>query len=160
MSTLPQVLRHLEITIHSKPAPLPAHLKSNLRHGGTSWHVTLSRKVYKQHGSGKGPFQTTSTTKSLSTPYFMGSARKGEPVLADVVSSLLGDMSTAGETFDSFCREFIPKHFSDCIDEDTGRPLKSCNCRKIWTSIETKAPKVRKFFGKDLEAVQEAAQDY
>lgn len=141
-SQFPNVLRRLGITITSKYAPMPRGIADNFGRDGTSWSVTLR----------KG-------RKSLTTPFHMGSAHRGEPDAAGVLSCLLSDMSSAGMSFHEFCREFGYSH-DDCIDEETGRELRTCKCRTTWKAIEKNAPKVRAFLGDDLDTVEKAAQDY
>ena len=142
MSNLANVLHRLGITITTKYAPLPKHLADNLSRGGSAWSVTL------RHGR-----------KTLTTPFFQGSAHHAAPTAADVMYCLLSDASSAGMSFSEFCNEFGYSH-DDCVDEDTGRPLRTCKCKSTWNQIEKMAPKVRAFLGSDLEKVEEAAQDY
>lgn len=124
------VLRRLGVTSEAVKAPPPAHLAKNFGSGASTWKVTLKR------GSAR-----------LTTPFAMGSAHKGQPDIVDVVSSLVLDASSAGESFKDFADNF---GYSD----------DSLTAKATWKAIETMAPKVKKFFGRDYPAVIEACADY
>lgn len=75
--------------------------------------------------------------------FFSGGQAVLRPTIADVVSSLCLDMQSGEMSYGEFCREFG----LDPEDEDD---------YETWLACREAAPKVRKFFGADLSAIQNA----
>lgn len=92
--------------------------------GATHWTVTL------RHGR-----------RTLTTPFHMGSAHKGEPKVADVLSCLISDERSGALSFDEFCSEF-------------GYDTDSREAERTWKLCARMAPKVRTFLGDLLEEAQ------
>lgn len=76
--------------------------------------------------------------RRISTPYHMGSALKGRPEAAEVLSSLLIDASAGEKSFDDHCADFG-------LSRDSRAEYATWEtCRKI-------APRVRRFLGDAFE---------
>jgi hypothetical protein len=85
--------------------------------GSTHWAVTLRMG-----------------RRSIRTPFHMGSACKGEPTAADVLSSLLIDASAGAQSFDDHCAEF-------------GLSRDSRAEYATWKVCRAMAPRVLRFLG-------------
>jgi hypothetical protein len=73
----------------------------------------------------------------------MGSACRGEPTAADVLSSLLIDASAGAQSFDDHCAEFG-------ISRDSRAEYAT------WKACAKTAPKVRRFLGEHFDRAASA----
>ena len=76
--------------------------------------------------------------RSLTVPYWTGSAITDEPTAADVLYSVIMDTSAGEYDFDDFCGEFG-------YDDDSRK------AEKTWKSCKTIARKTRQFLGDDFD---------
>jgi len=81
--------------------------------------------------------------RSITTPFFMGSAHCSEPTAADVLSSLVLDTQCGEESFEDFCA-------------DLGYDPDSRKAERIWAQCHKIAPKVRRFLGDSFDAIAQA----
>ncbi len=115
-SQLEQLCKTLKITAKSKRgahgcAPFDMPL------GSKDWRVTLHFDK-----------------RSVTTNYYTGPRIVGDPTPADVLSSLIIDMSVGETSFDDFCDEFA-------VDRDNKRQ------ESLHKKCVRMAPKVRRFLG-------------
>jgi hypothetical protein len=133
MKSLPELLDRLGVRAKAHPAPLPADLRDNFGSGGTSWRVNLVG------------FDKRGGARVLQTPFWQGSAHRGPPTAADVVSSLVLDASHADSSFEDFC-------------SDLGM-YESSRSRQTYNAIQKMRPKLEAFFGDELPEVVEACAE-
>lgn len=81
--------------------------------------------------------------RSLTVPFFMGSACSSEPTAADVLGCLVSDARVAEGTFEGFCADF---------DYDTD----SRKAEATYKACVKTAPRLRKFLGDSFELVANA----
>lgn len=94
------------------------------------WTVTLRRRDGDQR-------------RTLTVPFWTGSAWTEEPDAADVLSALASDARSGDMTFGEFCSEFG-------YDEDSRK------AESTWRACKALAPRVRRFLGDAFEAVSGA----
>lgn len=70
-----------------------------------------------------------------------------DPNVADVVSSLVMDASSAYMDFNDFCSEF-------------GCDTDSRSARATWRAVQSSGKKTQKLFGSDFDTVLELMQEY
>lgn len=98
--------------------------------GSHPWTVRLVR--------GKG-----SRLRTLTVPFWTGSANSSEPDAADVLSCLVSDARLGEQSFEGFC-------------SDMGESTDSRRAERIWKACRKSAPWVREFLGDDFEHVEGA----
>ena len=98
-------------------------------------------------GSSAWRVRLTLEGRTITVPFFMGPACKGDPTAADVLSSLVLDTSAGEQSFKDFCLDFG----YDANDRDKRREALT-----TWNACRRLAPRVRKLLGPHFDRVVEA----
>jgi hypothetical protein len=128
--SLAALVERLGITAKSTRTPARPGAEKAWPEGSTHWRVTLRL--------GK---------RRVSSEFHQGPAHKGEPVVADVLSCLLLDASSGGESFEDFCGNF-------------GYSTDSISAKSTWLQCVRISHRLREFLAEHYEALEAASQDY
>lgn len=123
---LRDVCKALGITATAERAPFDFATRAKWGADASHWTVTLRMG-----------------RRRITTEYHMGSAHKGEPDAADVLSSLVIDASAGSQSFDDHCADFG-------ISRDSRAEYAT------WKACAKIAPKVRRFLGEHFDRAANA----